>query len=85
MKSGRNVRTHITGEARDSARDPAEELDRRRVGPVEILDDDQQRMLRRIGDEHRLERAERGGPCVRGEKAASASPLPVGDREQVGQ
>jgi hypothetical protein len=37
--------------AREASDDPAEQLDRRRVRPVEILDDEEQGMAHRVRDE----------------------------------
>jgi hypothetical protein len=73
----RNVR-----HARD---DPAEQVDGRRVCPVEVLDDEEQGMASWVGNEQRLEGTQQQGTSVAWHQRRAGSLVARRERQQAGQ
>ncbi|HEX4011812.1 MAG TPA: hypothetical protein VHX62_17455 [Solirubrobacteraceae bacterium] len=79
---GQDAQGRHAGETGD---DPAQQLDGRRVGPVQVLDHEEQGLARRVGDQQRLEHVQRGGANVaRGQRRPVAFGRSL-DGEQIGQ
>ena len=70
-------------QARQAGDDSPEQLDGRGIRPVEILDDEEQRMTSRVGDEQGLEDSQRRGAGVAGAEFGAGSAVPAADRQEL--
>ena len=72
------------GHAREIRDDPLQQLDSGGIGPVQVLQDEEQRVTRRLADEQSLENLQRGVAGI-ARHQSDALGVPAIDRQEVGE